>query len=109
MTLDEFYETLAQVPCNWALHISGTRGAGSVLRTKPKYVCPVCAVANQILGTDYEIAHHIAAKRVGLDPLDAEIIANAADGTINGKVEDYANRVREARGRLLQITNPERP
>ncbi len=108
MSLDEFYETLAQVPYQWRLHVSGIRGLNTVLRTTPHYVCPVCAVANQVIGGNvYEIAHHVAAQRIGLDPLEAEIIANAADGTINGKVEDYANRVREARGRLLEITNPQ--
>ncbi len=111
MTLEKFYTTLAKVPYQWRLHTGGVPGHKKVLRSRDPHSCPVCAVANHIIGEDkYGLQHLNAAKKIGLNETLAEAIACAADGSINRDSADptaSTANIKRIRKKLLEITNPQ--
>ncbi len=97
MTLKEFYQALKNTHTQWRLYFSGSYKDEKIIRSYPKYACPICAVANQIRGDEkYELAYDKAAREIGLNPHVAKNIMLAADGVTR------TDPVREIRANLLK-------
>jgi len=74
MTLDEFFDQLAQTPRTWKVF------DGQIRTDSDPRFCPICEVAGD--GRFYS-AYTAAANLIGLPQSDAAYIAAAADGCPN--------------------------
>lgn len=103
MNEEEFYQALKKANFTWRLHFNHQPESIRFLRChKPKYACPICAVANYILGKNkYELQYDKAAIEIGLNQDLANDIMLAADGR---QIE--ANHTQEIRKQLIEITQP---
>ena len=108
MTYQEFLKKLSETPNDWTLDATEfiRRKGHQFADIKKPEICPVCAVANLIVGEQMYYNDYIgAARAIKLDESTAREIAEAADNDTLNEEFDYNDHEIRIRTDLLNATN----